>query len=58
MRAEVPHRQYLRPAGGGLCIAAGNGILPGTPLDNVEVFLDEALRYGAAHRQQMARQLA
>jgi uroporphyrinogen decarboxylase len=36
---------------GGLCIAAGNGILPGTPLDNIEAFLDESLRYGELHRQ-------
>ncbi len=59
VRAEVRHiiDTFDRP-GGGLCIAAGNGILPGTPLDNVEAFLDEALRYGAAHRQQVDRQLA
>lgn len=59
VRAEVRHiiDTFDRP-GGGLCIAAGNGILPGTPLDNVEAFLDEALRYGAAHRQQMAQQRA
>jgi uroporphyrinogen decarboxylase len=37
---------------GGLCLAAGNGIVAGTPLENVEAFLDEALRYGTAHRQQ------
>ncbi len=36
---------------GGMCIAAGNGILPGTPLENVDAFIDESLRYGAAHRQ-------
>jgi uroporphyrinogen decarboxylase len=59
VRAEVRHiiDTFDQP-GGGLCIAAGNGILPGTPLDNVEAFLDEALRHGAAHRQQIARQLA
>ncbi len=39
---------------GGMCIAAGNGILPGTPLENVAAFLDEALTYGAAHRQRVA----
>jgi len=38
-------------AGGGMCIAAGNGIVPGTPLENVHAFLDEALRYGAEHRR-------
>ena len=41
---------------GGLCLAAGNGILPGTPLENIEAFLDEALRYGTSHRQTYARQ--
>jgi len=35
---------------GGMCLAAGNGILPGTPIENIEVFLDEALRYGTTHR--------
>jgi uroporphyrinogen decarboxylase len=35
---------------GGLCLAAGNGILPGTPLENVDAFLDEALVYGAKKR--------
>jgi uroporphyrinogen decarboxylase len=37
---------------GGMCIAAGNGIIPGIPLENIEAFLDEALHYGAAHRSQ------
>ena len=37
-------------ADGGLCLAAGNGILPGTPLENVEAFLDEALVYGEKKR--------
>jgi uroporphyrinogen decarboxylase len=41
---------FDRPAGG-LCIAAGNGILPGTPLPNIHAFLDEALRYGEQHRR-------
>jgi uroporphyrinogen decarboxylase len=40
---------FDRP-GGGLCIAAGNGIVPGTPLENVDAFLDEAVRYGTEHR--------
>jgi len=35
---------------GGLCLAAGNGIVAGTPLANIEAFLDEATRYGTAHR--------
>jgi hypothetical protein len=29
-----------------MCIAAGNGITAGTPLENIEAFLDEAARYG------------
>jgi uroporphyrinogen decarboxylase len=37
---------------GGMCIAAGNGIVSGTPFENIEAFLDEALRYGLEHRQQ------
>lgn len=58
VRAEVRAivDTFDRP-GGGLCIAAGNGILPGTPLENIHAFLDEALRYGAAHRRQWARRV-
>jgi uroporphyrinogen decarboxylase len=53
VRAEV---QYLidtfdRPEGG-MCIGAGNGIVANTPLENIEVFLDEAYKYGEAHRRQ------
>ena len=36
--------------GGGMCIAVGNGIVAGTPYENIDAFLDEAVRYGAAHR--------
>jgi uroporphyrinogen decarboxylase len=36
---------------GGMCIAAGNGIVAGTPFENIEAFLDEAIEYGAKHRQ-------
>ncbi|HNT35058.1 MAG TPA: uroporphyrinogen decarboxylase family protein [bacterium] len=36
---------------GGLIIAAGNGIVAGTPFDNIEAFLDESYRYGTEHRR-------
>ena len=39
---------------GGMCIAAGNGIVSGTPFENIEAFLDEAVRYGIKHRSQWA----
>ncbi len=35
---------FSRPEGG-MCIAAGNGITAGTPLENIEAFLDEASQY-------------
>lgn len=44
---------FDRP-GGGMCIAAGNGIVGGTPFENIEAFLDEAFHYGAAHRRQFS----
>ncbi|UCC62189.1 MAG: hypothetical protein JSV36_15620, partial [Anaerolineae bacterium] len=55
VRAEVRFLidTFDRPDGG-LCLAAGNGIVAGTPLENVEAFLDEALRYGTQHRQRYA----
>ena len=37
-----------------MCIAAGNGIVSGTPIENIEAFLDEALRYGTTHRARFA----
>lgn len=37
---------------GGMCMAAGNGIVAGTPFDNIEAFLDESLKYGDYHRRQ------
>ena len=39
---------------GGMCIAAGNGIVAGTPFENIKAFLDEAVRYGTSHRSQWA----
>ena len=30
---------------GGMCLAAGNGIVAGTPIKNIEAFLDEAVNY-------------
>ena len=41
---------FDRPEGR-MCIAAGNGIVSGTPIENIEAFLDEALRYGTEHRR-------
>ena len=51
VRAEVRYLidTFDRPEGG-MCMAAGNGIVAGTPIENIEAFLDEAVRYGAAHR--------
>jgi len=51
VRAEVRWLvdTFDRPEGG-MCIAAGNGIVKGTPFDNIEAFLDEAVRYGGEHR--------
>jgi uroporphyrinogen decarboxylase len=46
---------FDRP-GGGMCIAAGNGIVAGTPFENIAAFLDEAVRYGTQHRQMFALQ--
>lgn len=45
---------FDRPEGG-LCLAAGNGIVAGIPLENIEAFLDEVLRYGREHRRQFER---
>ncbi len=45
---------FDRPEGG-MCIAAGNGIVSGTPFENIEAFLEEALIYGQRHRQQYGK---
>jgi uroporphyrinogen decarboxylase len=52
VRAEVRFLvdTFDRPDGG-MCIAAGNGIVSGTPFENIEAFLDEAVRYGERHRR-------
>ncbi len=51
VRAEVRHLvDTFDGPRGGMCIAAGNGIVSGTPYENIDAFLDEAIRYGAAHR--------
>lgn len=55
VRAEVRHLidTFDQPAGG-MCLAAGNGIVAGTPFENIDAFLDEAVRYGTAHREKFA----
>lgn len=56
VRAEVRFLidTFDRPEGG-MCIAAGNGIVAGTPFENIEAFLDEAVIYGKQHRRQYER---
>jgi len=41
--------------GGGMCIAAGNGIVGGTPFENIEAFLNESILYGFEHRRKFAK---
>ncbi len=52
VRAEVRALMdtFDRPDGG-MLIAAGNGIVSGTPFENIEAFLDEASRYGEERRR-------
>jgi uroporphyrinogen decarboxylase len=51
VRAEVRNLiDVFDRAEGGMCIAAGNGIVSGTPFENIEAFLDEAVQYGTKHR--------
>lgn len=48
VRCEVRHLvDTFGRIEGRLCLGAGNGILPGTPLDNIDAFLEAALRYGS-----------
>jgi uroporphyrinogen-III decarboxylase len=51
VRAEVRWMidTYDRPDGG-LILASGNGIVSGTPYENIDAYLDECFRYGIAHR--------
>lgn len=44
-------------AEGGMCIAAGNGIVSGTPYACIEAFLDEAVEYGFKHRAEFNYEL-
>jgi len=44
-----------REFGGRIGFLAGNGIVAGTPLENVDAFLDEAMIYGTTHRNAAAR---
>ncbi len=55
VRAEVRFLidTFDRPEGG-MAIAAGNGIVGGTPFENIEAFLDEACLYGEKHRERFA----
>jgi uroporphyrinogen-III decarboxylase len=54
VRAEVRHLiDTFDREGGGLVLAAGNGIVAGTPIENIEAFLDEAYTYGTVHRQRL-----
>jgi uroporphyrinogen decarboxylase len=58
VRAEVRYLidTFDRPQGG-MCLAAGNGIVNGTPFENIVAFLEEALQYGTQHRQQFTEDL-
>ncbi|MBM3211584.1 hypothetical protein FJZ33_05150 [Candidatus Poribacteria bacterium] len=40
---------------GGMCIGAGNGIVGGTPFENIEAFLDESIKYGIQHRRKFQK---
>ena len=56
IRAEVRYLiDLFDRTDGGMCFAGGNNILLGTPIENIEAYLDEALRYGISHRAEMRR---
>ena len=40
---------------GGMMIAAGNGIVSGTPFENIDAYLDEACKYGLIHRRKFSQ---
>lgn len=45
VRKEVRHLiDTFHRRDGGMCIGAGNGIVAGTPLENIKAFFDEAIR--------------
>jgi uroporphyrinogen decarboxylase len=52
VRAEIRFLvdTFDRPDGG-MCLASGNGIVNGTPFENIEAFLEESLEYGTKHRR-------
>ena len=55
VRAEVRYLvETFDREDGGMCLAAGNGIVAGTPFENIDAFLDEGVRYGAARRSSRA----
>lgn len=55
VRREVRHLiDTFDRVEGGMALAAGNGIVSGTPFQNIDAFLDEAVRYGAEHRHRKA----
>jgi uroporphyrinogen decarboxylase len=55
VRREVRHLiDTFDAPGGGMCMAAGNGIVAGTPFENIEAFLEESALYGRAHRESFA----
>ena len=41
---------FYKPSGG-LLLAAGNGIMPDTPLENIEIMLRTASLYAPGNRQ-------